>query len=149
MFSVNVTMDTSRFDRMMSDIPARMEAAKMRAMKDVGAIVRSHADMTFRHPPFRPSPWAPRKPSKRDDGHPLLQRSGAMKRTLRWDLDGSDAVVVGTKAYAIYHQTGTKNMPARPVFPIDRHGHLMPSVQRKIDLAIEKAFAEELKELRS
>ena len=79
MISVTIDLDTSRFDRMMSDFPVRMAAAKRRALAAIGTAVASRAQLAFRTASLRPAPWAPRKPSKRDDGHPLLIRSGNLR----------------------------------------------------------------------
>ena len=38
---ITITVDTSRFDRMMSDFPARIAAAKRRALADIGTAVAS------------------------------------------------------------------------------------------------------------
>ena len=115
MISVTINLDTSRFDRMMSDFPVRMAAAKRRALAAIGTAVASRAQLAFRTASLRPAPWAPRKPSKRDDGHPLLIRSGNLRQSITWRLNGSDSVVVGAPVkYAGYHQLGTKRMPARP-----------------------------------
>ena len=134
-------VDTSKFDRMLSDIPAASERAKQQALKDIGAEVKSQAELAFRHPQYRPSPWAPRKESKSDDGHPLLIKSGALRQSIGWKLQGSDTVVIGTdRKYARYHQTGTKNMPARPVFPV-KDGNLTPRVERRVKGIVDKAFS--------
>lgn len=133
-------VDTSKFDRMLSDIPAAIERANQQALKDIGAEVKSQAELTFRHPQYRPSPWAPRKELKSDD-HPLLIKSGALRQSIGWKLQGSDTVVIGTdRKYARYHQTGTKNMPARPVFPV-KDGNLTPRVERKVKGIVDKAFS--------
>jgi phage gpG-like protein len=148
MIEIEVKVDTSRFDRMMSDIPERMAAVKRRALAAIGQQVASRATQAFRTPAFRPSPWAARKPSKRDDGHPLLIRKGTLRQSIRWRLNGDDAVVVGSdRKYAPYHQMGTKNMPARPFFPFDQSGRLVPGMERKIVGTIERICGEELGKL--
>lgn len=148
MISVTISLDTSRFDRMMSDFPVRMAAAKRRALADIGTAVASRAQLAFRTASLRPAPWAPRKASKRDDGHPLLIRSGNLRQSITWRLNGSDSVVVGAPVkYASYHQLGTKKMPARPFFPFDRNGQPTPRIMRKIKADIEAAYEAELRKL--
>ena len=145
---ITITVDTSRFDRMMADFPVRIAAAKKRALEAIGQAVASRATLAFRSPSLRPSPWAPRKPSKRDDGHPLLIRSGNMRQSIRWELRGADTVAIGTPTkYAPFHQHGTKNMPARPFFPIDRHGQLVPAMASKVARTVERIYTEELGKL--
>ena len=143
---ITITVDTSRFDRMMADFPAAMERAKKRALQDIGQEVATRATLAFRSPSLRPSPWAPRKDKK--STHPLLIKSGLLRRSIRPWLDGPDTVVVGTdKEYAGYHQHGTKNMPARPFFPIDKHGNLMPDVMRTITRKVQQAYDDALGKL--
>lgn len=145
---ITITVDTSRFDRMMADFPAAMARAKKRALQDIGQEVATRATLAFRSPSLRPSPWAPRKDQK--STHPLLikhPRSG-LRQSIRPWLAGPDTVVVGTdKEYAGYHQHGTKNMPARPFFPMDRYGNLVPDMERKLRRVIERDFREEFEKL--
>ena len=139
-----IKVDTSKFARFLSDLPAAIERAKQQALRAIGAEVKSQAERSFRHPQYRASPWAPRKESKRDDGHPLLIKSGALRQSIGSKLEGTDTVVVGTdRKYARYHQTGTKNMPARPVFPV-KDGNLTPRVERKVRGIVDKAFSDAL-----
>lgn len=63
--------------------------------------------------------WAPRKDSK---PHPILTKSGAMRRGFEIDLRGALIVtsnVVSDKGrpYPLFHQKGTKKMPARRSLP--------------------------------
>ena len=148
MIKVEVRFDTSRLDRMLHDFPLALARAQKRVLAAAGQLVASRTTLAFRTPSMRPTPWAPRKKSKRDDGHPLLIKSGAMRQSIRWRLDGTNAVVVGSdKKYAPYHQHGTKKMPARPFFPIDAHGRLVPEMERKINRMVEKIYQEELGKL--
>ena len=143
---ITITVDTSRFDRMMADFPAAMERARRVALNQIGNTVRNRTTAAFRSPSLRPSPWAPRKDKK--STHPLLIRSGALRQSITWRLRGTDAVVVGTdRKYAGYHQRGTKSMPARPFFPMDKNGNLVPEMERKIRRVIERDFQEELERL--
>lgn len=148
MISVTISLDTSRFDRMMSDFPAAMARARTRALRAIGQHVASDATLAFRTASLRPSPWAPRKDKKAT--HPLLIKSGSLRQSIRWWIVGPDTVVVGSPAkYAPYHQRGTKKMPARPFFPVDAHGRLTPRIMRKIRADIEKAYGAELRRLKS
>ena len=145
---VEVKVDTSRFERMMSDMPDALARARDLALRAIGQAVASRATMAFRTASLRPSPWSPRKPSKKDDGHPLLIRTGALRQSIRWRTNGTDTVVVGTdRKYAIYHQRGTKRMPARPFFPFDAQGRLVPDMERKIQRVVETAYASELEKM--
>ena len=146
--NIEVKVDTSKLDRLLADFPVALARAQRQALMDIGQAVTSRATLAFRSPPMRPSPWVPRKPSKRDDGHPLLIKSGSLRQSIGWKLDGRDTVVSGTdRKYAGYHQTGTKRMPARPFFPVDRSGNLTPQMKSKINKLVEKAMIEELRNI--
>ena len=77
MISVSIKVDTSKFDRLMSDFPAAMARARTRALKDIGQHVASDATEAFRTASLRPSPWAPRKDRAT---HPLLIKSGTLRQ---------------------------------------------------------------------
>lgn len=145
---VDITVDTSAFERRMADFPACLARARKRALQDIGQAVASRATLAFRTTGLRPSPWAPRKPSRRDDGHPLLIRSSTLFRSIGWELEGDDAVVVGSsQEYAGYHQSGTRHMPARPFLPLDRHGNLLPETRRKVERIARDDFRDEMERL--
>lgn len=145
--NIEINVDTSKLDRMLADVPAALARAQKQALKDIGAEVVSQADRAFKHPHYRPSPWAPRK-NNADPERPLLYKSGSMRHELKYSLDGDDTVVIGTPhAYAKYHQFGTKHMPARPFMPVDANGNLLPRVQRKIVKYVNDAVSAEIKSL--
>ena len=156
--NIEIKVDTSGLDRMLSDFPGAIERAKTQALKDIGAEVVSQTQMAFRRPQYRPSPWEPRKPTyivkvnkktgkktKKLDDHPLLIKSGALRQSIFWfKIHGDDRVtIMSDKNYAWYHQTGTKNMPARPFFPV-KDGELVPQIQKKIGTRIYDAIDKEL-----
>lgn len=143
---IEITIDTSKFDRMMSDIPGALARAQERALQAIGAAVASRATRAFRSEPLRPAPWAPRKDKKAK--HPLLIKSGSLRQSISWRVTAPDTVQIGSdKKYASYHQEGTKNMPARPFFPVDKNGRLVPEMERKINRTVEKVFTDELKKI--
>ena len=145
MISVEVHVDTSRFDRMLSDLPAAMARAQQKSLKAIGGVVKRHTVDAFRDPSLRPSPWPPRKSG---GTHPLLIKSGNMRQGIGYRLQGDDTVVVGTPAkYAGYHQTGTKHMPARPFFPVDKNGNLTPRVMDDIMANVQAIYDAELEKL--
>lgn len=62
------------------------------------------------------TPWVPRK--KPGDGHPTLNKTGAMKRAFTVLHDTVRGVIFhNTKPYTEYHQDGTPKMVARKMFP--------------------------------
>lgn len=145
MIEVSIKVDTSRFDRMMSDFPAAMARAKRVALEEIGSLVERHAKDAIKGKAERPSPWAPRKKNYK---HAPLLKSTTMWGNIKHRITGQDTVVIGTSAaYAPYHQLGTKKMRARPFFPVDKAGRLLPAVMRKIKAKIEAAYEAELRKL--
>lgn len=143
-----VTIDTGELDRFLADFPEALARAQKRALEGIGAEAASLAGRAFRSESLRPEPWAPRKPSKHDDGHPLLIRSGALRQSVGWRLEGAGAVAVGSdREYAAYHQFGTKNMPARPFLPFDRDGNPAPRFMRKIQRRVQEAYEDEIRKI--
>ena len=142
---ITVTIDTSDLTRKLADFPAALARAQRKALDYIGSRVASDATRAFKNASLRPSPWAPRKDTKAT--HPLLIKhpEGGLWKSIDHRLEGEDTVVIGTdKEYAIYHQQGTKNMPARPFFPIDKYGQLTPRIMRKIKADVEAAYKEEI-----
>lgn len=60
------------------------------------------------------SPWAPRKAAYL---HPILEKTGRTRRSLRSRASGTSVVTSVRTTYARFHQTGTRRMSARPIFP--------------------------------
>jgi phage gpG-like protein len=143
MITIEIKADTSRFDRTMADFPAAMARARRVALLKIGSIVKTHARDAIKGKALRPSVWPPRKKAYK---HPPLRKTTHMWNSIDSKMTAPDTVVVGTPhEYAIYHQFGTKRMPARPFFPVDKYGSLTPDMARKIDQIIGKAYSEALK----
>ncbi len=140
---ITVTIDTLDLTRKLADFPEALARAQQNALKVIGNEVKNHTTEAFRNASLRPSPWAPRKDRKAT--HPLLIRSGDLRDNFRAVVTGPDTVVVGTKVkYAGYHQHGTKNMPARPFFPIDADGQLTSAAMRDIKDNVEAIYKKEI-----
>ena len=141
--TIEIKVDTSGIDRMLSDIPAALARAQRNALVVIGNAVKNRTTEAFKEPELRPSPWAPRK-NNADPDRPLLYKHGDLQQNFRSVVTGPDTVVVRTKVeYARYHQTGTKNIPARPFFPV-KDGELVPQIQNKIEKRINEAIDKEL-----
>jgi phage gpG-like protein len=142
---ITITVDTSKLDKRLADFPEALARARRVALPKIGNIVKKHAREAIKDPALRPSTWAPRKKNYK---HPPLLKSTNMWNDIDYKVTGPDTVVVGTPhEYALYHQHGTKNMPARPFFPIDKHGQLMPEVMDQITHKVQEAYKKELDRL--
>ena len=146
MIDVTVSVDTAKFDKVLHDMPGALARAQRNALEGIGSAVEEIARNSFtKDKSLRPSPWAPRKDKKK---HALLLRSTDMWREIKHKVISDDTVAVGTKAdYAKYHQHGTKKMPARPFFPIDKAGNLTLYAQSEVARKIDEAYAKELRDL--
>lgn len=144
---IEVKVDTTKFNKLLADVPAALARAQRNALVVIGNVVKNRTIEAFKHPELRPSPWAPRK-NNADPDRPLLYKHGDLQQNFRSVVTGPDTVVVGTKVeYAKYHQTGTKHMPARPFFPVDKSGNLTPGCLREIHEVVEDVYRNELRKL--
>ena len=145
--NIEIKVDTSKFDKLLADVPAALARAQRNALVVIGNAVKNRTTNAFKHPELRPSPWAPRKSGGK---WPLLIKHphAGLWQSFRSKLQGNDTVVIGTdKEYAGYHQTGTKHMPARPFFPVDRSGNLTPDCMREIKEEVEDVYRNELRKI--
>jgi phage gpG-like protein len=83
--------------------------------------------------------WAPRK---RRYYHPLLEKTGKTRRSLKSRARGTNVVTSVSTPYARFHQSGTRKMVARSFFPV---GDALPSVwtariRKTINDSIESAL---------
>lgn len=108
-----------------SDAALRAAAAKMKGVgagrlaltiaHKVAPVVQSLSDRPWqRRASVEGEPWAPRK---RSYFHPLLEKTGKTRRSLKSRAIGTNVVTSVRTKYATFHQTGTKRMSARPIFP--------------------------------
>ena len=84
---IDVRIDTSELDGLLERFPRVFPAAVARALPVIGAGVAERATRAFRYPALRPEEWEPRK--GKDDGRPLLVRSGTMVRSMEWEGRGA------------------------------------------------------------
>jgi len=107
-------------------------ASRVRDLIEEGFI--RETDPTFRK-------WAPRKDSK---PHPILTLTGKMRRGFEVDLRGAlivtSAVVSDQgRPYPLFHQLGTRKMPARRVLPVrGLPSHWKADFDRTVRAALER-----------
>lgn len=87
--------------------------------------------------------WAPLSPATVALGRsdPPLTDSGALRDIKVTPARGSGINVALGEDYGAFHQTGTRNMPARPILPT---GPLPTSWREAIDEAMTEAFSKTL-----
>jgi len=124
------------------------DALRRRVLLGIGTVVESLAVRAFDEPNLRPKAWPARKKSKATN--PLLLRSGNLRQSIHTQVQGSDAVKVGTPAkYGAVHQLGSRSasgrgggIPARPFFPvIGDHltGNAQAEIKDVVDALVGKA----------
>lgn len=108
-----------------SDAAIRAAAAKLHKVgagrlalavaQKVAPVLQSLSDRPWqRRASVEGEQWAPRK---RRYYHPLLEKTGKTRRSLKSRAMGTNVVTSVKTPYAHFHQTGTKYMSARPIFP--------------------------------
>ena len=77
------------------------------------------------------APWSDSYAATRGPEHSLLQDRFAMTRGLKVVEAGPDLMFGTDKPYAVHHQEGTSNMPARPPFGVGDAD--VPGLQAALD----------------
>jgi phage gpG-like protein len=113
-------------------------------LRAAGAALASASTRSFREPAFRVEPWAPLKPAtlkaKRGRGG-ILIRDAVLFRSILAAEPAGDEIEVGTdRAYGLFHQFGTRRMPARPFIPISGDDTLAPAAAQMVAEATEAAL---------
>jgi len=113
----------------------------------IGTSFATAAQDAFDDPAMRPAPWAPKKAFKKTRGGKLktklLVDSGMLRRSPRVTKADDTSVTVGTsRTYAAYHQLGAPRagIPARPFFPVDAAGAVIPKAAERLRQAGEAAL---------
>lgn len=90
----------------------------------------------------RPVPWPPLSPKyarRVGRNHATLYVSGALKHSIKLDNSDPEGCLVffdGSVPYGMVHQFGGgNNIPARPYFPVDESGEVMPRTRERVEAA--------------
>ena len=133
-------------------------------LQDMGDELVSMTVQAFTNSSFRAMPWPP---VKKAGGQPLYA-SGALKHSIRITALTNNFVMVGTdRLYASYHQFGTRpydiiakakkarfwpgarhpvkkvhhpGLPARPFFPFNESGEMIPAAKQRIEATAKAAL---------
>ncbi len=113
-------------------------------LRAAGAALASASTRSFREPAFRVEPWAPLKPAtlkaKRGRGGILMGDPPVLFRSILAAEPAGDEIEVGTdRAYGLFHQFGTRRIPARPFIPISGD-ILAPAAAQMVAEATEAAL---------
>lgn len=154
-------------DNMTENLRARLAKVgdKTPLAMAAAATLKTWAEQAFDDPGKRPSPWAPRKGG---GSHPLLKKHGLLWRSFRVEPGNGSATLVTDRPYAAAHQFGSRayvirpkngkalswpgakhpvkqvnhpGLPARPFFPFNAAGELMPAAAERVLATIRRRVA--------
>lgn len=102
-------------------------ALRRKMVESAALELQSMSERTFNSPTFRPTDWAELEESTKRTKRRLklsskkLQAHGVLKRSLSASAilaDDTAASFDDGTTYGVYHQYGTRHMPARPFVPV-------------------------------
>lgn len=83
-------------------------------MAKIGTVVLKSTNENFSKEGFDGTKWKARKYFKYEDGHPILNKTGELKNSIKVLNISSNEVTVGTnKEYGWVHNDGTNEIPQR------------------------------------
>ena len=96
-------------------LPARIERISRESARDLAiklarSVSRQHDERFDRQQDPDGSPWRPRKDRK---PHPILQETGALRRSVVVTARTEEIEVSASEPYARFHQDGTTFLPKR------------------------------------
>lgn len=151
---MNNTGFTRTRDTLTPDLAKKIGAMKnpQRAARAMGTVFASLAKRSFNDASLRPLPWQPLRAAtvkaKKRAGlsEEILRAHGRLAQSPRVKSVTKDSVTVTSDApYARYHQLGTKNIPARPFFPVKADGTLTDQARKLVRAAAVRAIEAEMK----
>jgi phage gpG-like protein len=158
-------------DTLSAGIQQRIRALADRkpVLEAMGVELVSIAKRAFSDPALRPAPWPARKNTRlvtnpktgrqktigaqtAKQTWSLLRKSGALMHSIRITQITDNSVTVGSdRPYAAVHQFGSRKqkgrgggIPARPFFPVDRHGNFTALAAKKLEAVAVTALQKRL-----
>ncbi len=132
---------TDGVKRTMAEVKGRVQNSMASAFRDC-VLANFGGAERFVEQPYPPlSPAYARKVGR---SYATLYVSGKLKGSIYVGIDDDDSATVSvsnnTVPYAKSHQYGTSRMPARPFFPVDEDGGILPEVEELVMLAAREEF---------
>lgn len=95
------------------------------ALRDMAIYLKSQVQETFVRGQGRKTPWpdlSPRtkkyKIKKKGTAYPMLVFTGRLRNSINISVGEKEAKVYSGVKYGVFHQTGTRHMPARPFLEV-------------------------------
>jgi hypothetical protein len=125
--------------RRLSSVPSR---ASKQAAENISSVIQEQFDAGV---DAYGEPWAPLAPSTlaKKTGPGILDETSAMRDSIEVSpMAGAGIKIVIDDEKAIFHQTGTTRMPARPILPT---GEMPDTWERAIADAVEESIERTMK----
>ena len=101
-------------------------------MQDISVYMKNAVMKNFESQ-GRPTKWKPLsaryakfKSQSAGSGKPILEFHGKLKQSINAKHTNNNAMVKTGVKYGVYHQTGTRKMPARPFMPDSKNPNMPP-----------------------
>ena len=139
MIQLNVTLEGEKqLSRRLMTIPKDIDNFKFPLFR-IGGEIRGAIDTNFSQRGALFGRWVPRKDN---DGHPLLEKTGSMRRNFKQKL-GSDYIeIFNPTSYFKYHQSNKprRKIPRRVMMKIDdeRKRFIQREFQKHVHEALKK-----------
>jgi phage gpG-like protein len=83
-------------------------------MREIGKVVLKDTNENFANEGFGGKKWKARKSFKYEDEHPISNKTGSLKNSIKiLSVDKNDVVVGTEKEYGWVHNDGTDEIPQR------------------------------------
>lgn len=116
---MQVTIQDEELNRVLSKMSSKVKDLRP-VMRDIANLLLESIQKNFKAE-GRPVKWKPLAPStiankvkRKGTWKPILVDTGLLRKSNNTDYGKNYAKVVNPIKYGIYHQMGTKKMPARP-----------------------------------
>jgi len=121
MLEISISVDDKSAIKSIDMLRDRIKKQMPRNLDDIGRYMIGSIDKNFKAG-GQPTRWAPLKAStiarRRGGSSRPLMDTGTLKNSIGWRVTGNAVSIAPSVAYGKYHQTGTRNMVARPFIMI-------------------------------
>jgi len=128
---VSYAVDDIEVKAMLRELERKAKSMKP-AMQDVSVYMKREVMDNFKAQ-GRPNKWQPLseryasfKSQSAGSGKPILEFHGKLKQSINAKHTNNNAMVRTGVLYGVYHQTGTRKMPARPFMPDSKNPNIPP-----------------------
>lgn len=128
---ISYNVDDAEVKAMLRKLEHKAKTMKP-AMNDISVYMKREVMDNFKAQ-GRPTKWRPLserysafKSQSAGSGKPILEFHGKLKQSINAKSTNANAEVKTGVLYGVYHQTGTRKMPARPFMPDSKNPNMPP-----------------------